>query len=73
MYSVVSPNADPYLELDTPVPFSSYCDALKYATDVAVAFRAEEHWIFTISGPDGSLQWSIKALLFHRWSHGAAF
>jgi hypothetical protein len=66
MYSVVILNADPYLELDTPVPFSSLRDALIYATDVAVAFRTEDHWIITISGPDGSLQWSIKGLLFHR-------
>ena len=68
MYSVVTLNADPYLELDTPALFSNHSDALRYAIDVAIVFRAQRHWIIVISGPNGSQQWSIEALLFtRRW------
>jgi hypothetical protein len=67
MYSVIALNADPYLELDTPTNFSSHRDALKYAIDVAIVFRAERHWLFAISGPDGLQQWPIEALLLTRW------
>ena len=67
MYSVIALNADPYLELDTPANFSSHRDALKYAVEVAIVFRTERHWLFALSGPNGSQQWSIGALVFIRW------
>jgi hypothetical protein len=56
MYSVVAHNADPYLELDAPALFSNHHDALKYASEVAMVFRAAEGRpaTFSISGPDGS-------------------
>ena len=67
MYSVVAHNADPYLELDEPAFFSNALDAVKYATDIAIIFRAAQGGPtgFTISGPDGSLEWSIEALCSH--------
>src|SRR5262249_58130005 len=39
MYSVVAHNADPYLELDIPVTFSSHAEALEYAIRTAIVFR----------------------------------
>jgi hypothetical protein len=59
MYSVVAHNADPYLELDAPASFSNHLDALKYAIEVAIVFRTSEGrpTEFSISGPDGSVQW----------------
>jgi hypothetical protein len=64
MYSVVAHNADPYLELDAPALFSNHFDALKYAIDTAIVFRAAEGRPtgFSISGPDGSEEWSIETL-----------
>jgi hypothetical protein len=68
MYSVVAHNADPYLELDTPADFATHRDALQYAIDIAIVFRAAQGApsFITISGPDGSHEWSIEALLFTR-------
>jgi hypothetical protein len=65
MYSVVAHNADPYLELDEPALFSSHRDAVKYAIETAIVFRAAKGGPtgFTISGPLGSVEWSIEALL----------
>jgi hypothetical protein len=67
MYSVVAHNADPYLELDTPALFSNHVDALNYAIETAIVFRAAEGGPtgFSISGPDGSVEWPIKALCSH--------
>jgi hypothetical protein len=64
MYSVVAHNADPYLELDTPVYFSNHRDALTYATETAITLRAAEdrRTVFTISGPEGSLEYPIELL-----------
>jgi hypothetical protein len=68
MYTVVAHGADPYLELDVPAHFSNHGDALRYAIDVAIVFHAAQGAPtgFTISGPNGSLQWSIKGLLATR-------
>jgi hypothetical protein len=64
MFSAVAHNADPYLELDAPALFSNHHDALKYAIEVAIVFRAAEGRPtgFSISGPDGSVEWPIEAL-----------
>jgi hypothetical protein len=68
MYTVVAVNADPFLELDTPATFSNHADALRYAIDVAVVFHGAvgAPTEIIISGPDGPLEWSLKALLFTR-------
>jgi hypothetical protein len=68
MHSVVAHNADPYLELDAPALFSNHLDALKYAIGTAIVFRAAEGGPtgFSISGPDGSVQWfPIEVLCSH--------
>jgi hypothetical protein len=74
MYSVVAHNADPYLELDIPALFSNHLDALKYATETAIVFRAAKGGPtgFSISGPDGSEEWPIEALCLplHRYLLG---
>jgi hypothetical protein len=68
MYSVVAHNADPYLELDAPALFSNHLDALKYAIDTAIVFRTAEGGPtrFSISGPDGPVEWPNKTLLWTR-------
>jgi|GraSoi2013_100cm_1033763.scaffolds.fasta_scaffold97951_2 hypothetical protein len=67
MYSVVAHNADPYLELDSPVTFSNYREALEYAVSTAIVFRGAPGAPtgFTISGPDGPIEWPIEALCAH--------
>jgi hypothetical protein len=67
MYSVVAHNADPYLELDIPVTFSSHPEALEYAIRTAIVFRGAPGAPtgFTISGPDGPIEWPIEALCAH--------
>lgn len=66
MYFVVTLNADAYLELDTPVPFSNHLDALKYAIEIAIVFRAQRHWRIEISGSNGPREWSIESLCTRR-------
>jgi hypothetical protein len=53
------------LELDAPAHFSNHREALKYAIDVAVVFRAARGRPkrISIAGPDGLVQWRIEALL----------
>jgi hypothetical protein len=64
MYSVVAHNADPYLELDASAVFANHLDALRYAIDTAIVFRTAVGGPtgFSISGPDGSVEWSIETL-----------
>jgi hypothetical protein len=74
MYSVVAHNADPYLELDTPETFSNHREALEYAIQTAIVFRGapDAPTGFTISGPDGPMEWRTELLCSHlvRYSVG---
>ena len=71
MYSVVAQNADPYLELDTPVYFQDHRSALLYAIKIAVTCRSarDARMTIMISGPNGRT--SPPGLLVDCWLFGA--
>jgi hypothetical protein len=72
VYSVVAKDADPYLELDTPVYFRDHRAALLYAIEIAVACRStrDARMTISISAPnDEPHTWSIGGLLaVRRWT-----